>query len=78
MLQSFGINIKTVNDMMDKNFNIDSLEAYSFSILGYLRLQGKPSNIKSVTGAKKSVSLGSIILPGGINDWFKKYPNRKK
>lgn len=44
-------------------YNSDAKEAVGFVVLGYLRIMNKPSNIVSVTGAKKEVSLGSIVLP---------------
>ena len=47
----------------EENINSDALEAYSFGVLGYLRLTNQISNLKNVTGASISVSLGSIILP---------------
>ncbi len=44
-------------------FNSDAKEAVGFVVLGYLRIMNKPSNVITVTGAKKEVSLGSIVLP---------------
>lgn len=44
----------------DIGFNSDAKEAVAFVVLGYLTLQGKPGNVCSATGAKKSVILGSI------------------
>ncbi len=44
-------------------YSSDAKEAVGFVVLGHLRLLGRVSNVKSVTGAKRSVSLGSIILP---------------
>ncbi|MBC8121499.1 MAG: anhydro-N-acetylmuramic acid kinase [Gemmatimonadaceae bacterium] len=38
----------------------DSKEAIAFAVLGWLRLQGQPGNLPSVTGASKSVLLGDI------------------
>ncbi|MBC8121458.1 MAG: anhydro-N-acetylmuramic acid kinase, partial [Gemmatimonadaceae bacterium] len=32
----------------------------AFAVLGWLRLQGQPGNLPSVTGASKSVLLGDI------------------
>ena len=43
--------------------NADSLEALSFALLGYYTLKHKPSNVPSVTGAKRPVVLGSITDP---------------
>lgn len=61
MLKSFNLNVITTDD--ENNISKDALEAYSFSILGYLRLTYQPANIPSVTGAKDAIMLGSIILP---------------
>ncbi len=47
----------------DYNISADGKEAYAFSILGYLRLTNQASNLRSVTGSKDNLSLGSIILP---------------
>ena len=44
----------------DANIDEDSLEALSFIVLGYHTLKQLPSNVPSVTGAKKKVVLGSI------------------
>ena len=52
-----------VKESIEENINSDGLEAYSFSVLGYLRLTNQISNLKNVTGANTSVSLGRIILP---------------
>ena len=52
-----------MKESIEENINSDGLEAYSFSVLGYLRLTNQISNLKNVTGANTSVSLGSIILP---------------
>ena len=43
--------------------NYESLEAFSFAILGYYTLQGIPTNVPSVTGAQKSCILGNITDP---------------
>lgn len=42
--------------------NSDSKEALAFVVMGYQTLQGKPSNVCSVTGAKQNVVLGNITL----------------
>ncbi len=47
----------------DLGINADAKEAVGFVVLGYLRIINKPSNVIKVTGAKKAVSLGSIVLP---------------
>lgn len=41
----------------------DAYEAFGFAILGHMTILQKPSNIKSVTGAKHSVVLGNITYP---------------
>lgn len=41
----------------------DWIEAVGFAWLGYCRINEKNSNLPSVTGAKKTVSLGDIFLP---------------
>ena len=46
--------------------NSDAKEALGFMILGHLRLLTRPGNVPSVTGAKESVCLGSIVLPPNI------------
>ncbi len=43
--------------------NTDSLEAFSFAVMGYYTLKGKPTNVPSVTGASKQVILGQITDP---------------
>ena len=47
----------------DLGYNADAKEAIGFAVLGYLRIMNKASNVISVTGAEKPVSLGSIVLP---------------
>lgn len=42
--------------------NSDAKEAMAFAVMGYYTLQNKPSNVKSVTGAKENVILGDITL----------------
>lgn len=63
ILESLKDEAYTVKTCEEENINSEGLEAYSFSILGYLRLTNQPSNLIKVTGAKDPVSLGSIILP---------------
>ena len=50
--------------MTGEEFGIDSdgKEALAFVVLGYQTLINKPSNVKSVTGAKDYVVLGNITL----------------
>jgi anhydro-N-acetylmuramic acid kinase len=43
--------------------NSDAKEAISFAYLAWRNLAGLPGNIKSVTGASKEVTLGSLTLP---------------
>lgn len=43
--------------------NLESLEAFSFGILGYCTLKGIPANVPCVTGAKKACVLGNITDP---------------
>ena len=62
-LKDFGFNV-----LINNNTFTDGLEAYSFSILGYLRLTDQYANIPNVTGAKELVRLGSIILPPKANN----------
>jgi anhydro-N-acetylmuramic acid kinase len=40
----------------------DALEAVSFAILANETIHGNPSNLPSVTGAKRKVILGKIVL----------------
>lgn len=47
----------------DLGYNADAKEAIGFAVLGYLRIMNKASNVVSVTGATKPVSLGSMVLP---------------
>lgn len=63
ILESLKDDMYIVKTCEEENINSEGLEAYSFSILGYLRLTNQASNLVKVTGAKESVSLGSIILP---------------
>lgn len=46
----------------DFGINSDSKEALAFVVMGHQTLLGKPSNVKSVTGAKDYVVLGNITL----------------
>ncbi len=47
----------------DLGYNADAKEAVGFVVLGYLRIMNKASNVISVTGATREVSLGSMVLP---------------
>ena len=46
----------------DFGINSDSKEALAFVVMGHQTLLGKPSNVKSVTGAKDYVVLGNITV----------------
>ena len=46
----------------DFGINSDSKEALAFVVMGHQTLLGKPSNVKSVTGAKDYVVLGNITI----------------
>ncbi|MCK9470454.1 MAG: anhydro-N-acetylmuramic acid kinase AnmK [Bacilli bacterium] len=46
----------------------DAKEAIAFVVLGYLTLTNRAGNVKSATGAKKSVVLGKITPKGNINN----------
>ena len=59
-LESTDYSLQKIDDY---NISADAKEAYAFSILGYLRLTNQASNLRSVTGSKDNLSLGSIILP---------------
>ena len=43
----------------------DAVEAVTFAWLAKQRLEGKPGNLPSVTGASRPVLLGTIFSPGG-------------
>jgi anhydro-N-acetylmuramic acid kinase len=43
--------------------NPDAVEAVTFAWLAKRRLEGKPGNVPSVTGARKSVLLGTVYQP---------------
>jgi anhydro-N-acetylmuramic acid kinase len=49
-----------------EDFGIDSSakEALAFAMMAYETLQGAPSNVPSVTGAKRPVVLGKIVPTG--------------
>ena len=49
-----------VRTLADFGVDPDAKEALLFALLGNERLFGRPSNIPSVTGARKAVSLGKI------------------
>ena len=51
------IEIRTLTDF---GIQPDAKEALAFALLGAATLDGFPSNVPSVTGARRSVVLGSI------------------
>lgn len=51
----------------DFGINADSKESFGFAVMGYMTLKGKPSNVRSVTGAKEDLILGDITI--GRNDY---------
>lgn len=57
------------NFEIEVNLDTDSLEAFSFSIIGYYTLNHLPANVPSVTGASRPVILGQILDPRiGVKD----------
>lgn len=66
-----GAHNKFILDLLEENLGIpiivekrtDAYEAFGFAVLGHMTLLRKPSNVKSVTGAKQSVILGNITYP---------------
>ncbi|KJR43940.1 Anhydro-N-acetylmuramic acid kinase [Candidatus Magnetoovum chiemensis] len=54
-----------VNAITKYNIAPESKEALSFAILGYRTLNGLYGNVPSATGAKKTVVLGKLTMPGG-------------
>lgn len=55
-----GIPVRTFDDY---GISADAAEAVCFALLGYETLQGRPTSLPSVTGAKRSAILGKIV-PG--------------
>jgi anhydro-N-acetylmuramic acid kinase len=49
-----------ISSSQDHGVSIDSKEAVAFALLGAATLDGVPSNVPSVTGARRRVILGSI------------------
>ena len=45
----------------DEGLDVDYVEAAAFAWLGYRRIHNQPSNLPSVTGAQRAVSLGAIF-----------------
>ena len=52
-----------IRSVEEFGMTIESREAASFAVIGYLTLNGKPGNLNSATGAKKRVPLGKISYP---------------
>lgn len=63
LMKDLESNDYKVQKIDEYNISPDAKEAYAFAILGYLRLTNQVSNLRSVTGSKDNLSLGSIILP---------------
>jgi anhydro-N-acetylmuramic acid kinase len=57
MLRRSGIELRTTAELGIPN---DAKEAVAFAILGAATLEGIPSNVPSVTGARRPVVLGSL------------------
>jgi anhydro-N-acetylmuramic acid kinase len=55
------VHVRTTDDY---NINIDDLEAMIFAWFAYMRLEEKPVELKSVTGAKRSTILGGLYAKG--------------
>jgi anhydro-N-acetylmuramic acid kinase len=49
-----------VDPLGDLGVPADAKEALAFALLAAATLDGEPSNVPSVTGAKRAVVLGSI------------------
>lgn len=66
-----GSHNKYIIKLLEENLKIrvkvenrtDAFEAFGFAILGHMTMLHKPSNVRSVTGAKKNVVLGTITFP---------------
>jgi len=52
-----------INEIEDFGMTIESREAISFAVIGYLTLKSLKSNLKIATGARKRVILGKISKP---------------
>ena len=63
LLKEYKTKLYNIKTGFELGFNSDAKEAVGFVVLGYLRIMNKPSNVITVTGAKKEISLGSIVLP---------------
>lgn len=59
-------NVKTITGD-EFGINAESKESFGFAVMGYMTLCGKPSNVRTVTGAKKQLVLGNITI--GTNDY---------
>ncbi|XP_065560181.1 anhydro-N-acetylmuramic acid kinase-like [Artemia franciscana] len=62
-----GVLSKKLNPRLDiilpESSIVDFREAIIFAYLGYLRVKGTPSTVKTATGARKEVSAGCLYLP---------------
>lgn len=54
----------TITSTQNLGLDPDAVEAVTFAWLAKQRLEGKPGNLPSVTGARKAVLLGTIFEPG--------------
>lgn len=54
-----------VSSTGDYGLDPDCIEAVTFAWLAKQRLEGKPGNLPSVTGAHRRVLLGAVYSPGG-------------
>ena len=63
LLKEYKTKLYNIKTGFELGFNSDAKEAVGFVVLGYLRIMNKPSNVITVTGAKKEISLGSVVLP---------------
>jgi len=50
-----------------RNLTVDSKEAVAFAVLAHERLNNVPTNVPSVTGARKKTTLGKLSIPLTIN-----------
>ncbi|QQR81067.1 MAG: anhydro-N-acetylmuramic acid kinase [Deltaproteobacteria bacterium] len=65
MLEAELLGIK-ISQFDDYGIPADAAEAVCFAVLAYQTLQGQPTNLPSVTGAKKAMILGKIIPKGKL------------
>ena len=53
----------TISEINLRGINQSNKEAFGFAYLGYLYTQGLTANLPSVTGARKTVTLGKLCVP---------------